>query len=57
MKIAEKYGELYDNEWTNAMDYLDDAMGKLFPAVDHPPFDEIETTVPSGYAEALRARS
>jgi hypothetical protein len=23
------------------MDYLDDAMGVLFPAVDHPPFDEI----------------
>jgi hypothetical protein len=41
MKIAEKYGELYDNEWTDAMDYLDDAMGVLFPAVDHPPFDEI----------------
>jgi hypothetical protein len=41
MKIAEKYGELYDNEWTNAMDYRDDAMAILFPAVDHPPFDEI----------------
>jgi len=41
MKIAEKYGELYDNEWTDAMDYLDDDMGVLFPAVDHPPFDEI----------------
>ena len=41
MKIAEKYGELYDNEWTDAMDYLDDAMGILFPAVGHPPFDEI----------------
>jgi hypothetical protein len=41
MKIAEKYGELYDNEWTEAMDYTDDAMRKLFPAVDHPPFDEI----------------
>jgi hypothetical protein len=39
MKIAEKYGELYDNEWTNAMDYRDDAMGILFPAVDHPPFE------------------
>ena len=41
MKIAEKYGELYDNEWTDAMGYTDDAMRKLFPAVDHPPFDEI----------------
>jgi hypothetical protein len=25
MKIAEKYGELYDNEWTDAMGYTDDA--------------------------------
>jgi hypothetical protein len=41
MKIAEKYGELYNNEWTEAMDYTDDAMRKFFPAVDHPPFDEI----------------
>ena len=41
MKIAEKYGELYDNEWTDAMDYLDDVMGVLFQAIDHPPFDEI----------------
>ena len=41
MKIAEKYGELYDNEWTDAMGYTDDAMRKLFPSVDHPPFDEI----------------
>jgi hypothetical protein len=41
MKIADKYGELYDNEWTDAMDYSDDAMRKLSPAVDHPPFDEI----------------
>ena len=41
MKIAEKYSELYDNEWTDAMDYLYDAMGVLFPAVDHPLFDEI----------------
>jgi hypothetical protein len=35
MKIAEKYGELYDNEWTDAMDYSDDDMRVLFPAVDH----------------------
>ena len=41
MKIAEKYGELYDNEWTDAMDYSDDDMRVLFPAVEHPPFDEI----------------
>ena len=41
MKIAEKYGELYDNEWTDAMYYLDDDMGVLFPAVDHQLFDEI----------------
>jgi hypothetical protein len=41
MKIAEKYGELYDNEWTDAMGYTDDAMRKLFPAVDHPPRIEI----------------
>ena len=40
MKIAEKYGELYDNEWTDAMDYSDDDMRTLFPAVDHL-FDEI----------------
>jgi hypothetical protein len=36
MKIAEKYGELYDNEWTDAMGYTYDAMRKLFPSVDHP---------------------
>ena len=41
MKIAEKYGELYDNEWTEVMDYSDDDMRVLFPAVEHPPFDEI----------------
>jgi hypothetical protein len=41
MKIAEKYGELYDNEWTDAMGYTYDAMRKLFPSVDHPSFDEI----------------
>jgi hypothetical protein len=41
MKIAEKYGELFYNEWTDAMGYTDDAMSKLFPAVDHPLFDEI----------------
>ena len=41
MKIADKYGELYDNEWTDAMDYSDDAMRKLFPAADHQLFDEI----------------
>jgi hypothetical protein len=39
--IPEKYDELYDNEWTDAMDYSDDDMRVLFPAVDHPPFDEI----------------
>ena len=41
MRIADKYGELYDNEWTDAMDYSDDAMRKLFPAPDHQLFDEI----------------
>jgi hypothetical protein len=41
MKIAEKYGELYDNEWTDAMDYSHDDMKVLFPAVKNPPFDEI----------------
>ena len=40
MKIAEKYGELYDNEWTDAMDYSDDDMRVFCPAVNHPPFDE-----------------
>jgi len=41
MKIAEKYGGLYDNEWTDAMEYSDDAMRTLFPAVDHQTFTEI----------------
>ena len=41
MKIAEKYGELYDNEWTDVMDYSHDDMRVLFPAVENPPFDEI----------------
>ena len=41
MKISEKYGGLYDNEWTDAMGYSDDAMRKRFPEVDNPPFDEI----------------
>jgi hypothetical protein len=41
MKIADKYGGLYDNDWTDAMQYSDDAMRTLFPAVDHQPFDEI----------------
>jgi len=41
MKISEKYGELYDNEWTDAMDYPGDDIRVLFSAVDHPPFDEI----------------
>lgn len=41
MKIAEKYGGLYDNEWTDAMESSDDAMRTLFPAVDHQQFDEI----------------
>ena len=41
MKIAEKYGELYDNEWIEVMDYSDDDMRVLFPADEHPPFDEI----------------
>jgi hypothetical protein len=41
MKIADKYGGLYDNEWTDAMQYSDDVMRTLFPAVDHQMFDEI----------------
>ena len=41
IKIAEKYVELYDNEWTDAVEYSHDDMRVLFPAVEHPPFDEI----------------
>jgi hypothetical protein len=41
MKIAEKYGGLFDDEWTDAMDYSDDDMRTLFPAFANQPFDEI----------------
>ena len=30
IKIAEKYGELYDNEWTDATEYSHDHMRVLF---------------------------
>jgi hypothetical protein len=45
MKIADKYGGLYDNEWTDAMQYSDDAMRTLFPAIDHQPFEQKERSL------------
>lgn len=40
MKIGEKYGELYDNEWTDSMELVGE-MKELFPDLETGEYDEI----------------
>jgi hypothetical protein len=40
MKLAEKYGELYDNEWTDALDSTEE-MKALYPDMKAAEIEEV----------------